>query len=242
MADTPLDMTAIFNRGAVVLKTQYILAAPTVISVFFVWFLSLSVIKHDEDFTGIIIMGAISMVAGLYAHGVTLGMAHEALNKGATSVNTMGALALRLMPDLLPASVAISAAVLAGSYLLLLPGIAAGLFLMFSLPAIVINGLGVVDSFKLSIAIVKRNLRDSAWIFLAITSMSLLMGLINILLGTIPVVGQGTGVILSGMFGAVASVILVQVYAALLGRMTSSASGGGQDEPGAGDSGDSGQG
>jgi hypothetical protein len=210
-----LDFGPILKEGVFVLRKNYTLAIPTVIAVFVVSFLTLAVAPSPEDAQSVVLAGLLSMLLGLYAHGVTLAMAREALETGSTSLGTAAFIASRLSGTFLLAAVIVGALVGAGSMIFLLPGLAAAFFMMFTFPSIVVDSVGAVEAVKRSITVTKMNLKDSAMLFSLVMVLGLGFGMANIIVSTIPVFGQLVGVALSGVFGGFISVMIVRSYKTL---------------------------
>ena len=218
-----LDIGLLLKESVMVLRKNYTLAIPTVIAVFIVSFLSLAVVPSpelavaptSEDAQKIMIAGLMSMLLGLYAHGVTLAMAREALETGSTSLGTAAFIASRLSGTFLLAAVIVGALVVAGSMMFLFPGLVAAFFMMFTFPSIVVDGVGAVEAVKRSITVTRMNFRDSAMLFSLMMALGLGFGFANIIVSTIPVFGQLVGVALSGAFGGFISVMIIKAYKTL---------------------------
>lgn len=224
-----LDIGILIKESVLVLRKNYTLAIPTVVVVFVVSFLSLAVAPSPEDTQKmmlavapspedtqkVVLVGLLSMLLGLYAHGITLAMAREALETGSTSLGTAKLIAMRLSGTFLLASVIVGALVGAGSMMFLFPGLAAAFFMMFTFPSIVVDGVGAVEAVKRSVTVTRMNLKDSAMLFSLIMALGLGFGMANIIVSTIPVFGQLVGVALSGAFGGFVSVMVVRAYKTL---------------------------
>jgi hypothetical protein len=209
------DIALLLKESALVLRKNYTLAIPTVVAVFIVSFISLAVAPTPEDAQKVVIAGLVSMLLGLYAHGITLAMAREALETGSTSLGTAAFIASRLSGTFLFAAVIVGALVGAGSMIFLLPGLLAAFFLMFTFPSIVVDSVGAVEAVKRSISVTRTNLKESAMLFSLTMALGLGFGIANIIVSTIPVLGQLVGVALSGAFGGFISVMIIRAYKTL---------------------------
>jgi hypothetical protein len=207
-----MELNRFAKEGLEVFRGNYVLAIPTVLSVFAVSFLSLAFVKSPQDTKGLVAMGLVSMVFSYFSHGITIGMALEAIEKGKTSLRTGGMLATRLFSRFILASVLIGMIVSAGFMLFIFPGLAAAFFLLFVFPAIVVDGSDGVASLRHSYRTVFSNLRDSLMLFAFIVVVGLLFGIANIAVSSIQVVGQLLGVVFSGIFGGYISVVILKVY------------------------------
>ncbi len=217
-----MDIGKILKEGVDVMKKNYVLAVPTVLATFAMTVLALLVVKSQDAEAVLIPLGFISIVLNFFVHGVTLAMAHEAVERGETSLRTGLDVASSMFFHFLVASAVISALISLGFALLILPGIAAMFFMMFAFPSIVMKGSGPLEALKDSLVIVKANLKDSFTLFIVMAGISFTVAVINIIVGTIPMVGQFINVIISGLVGGYFAVLLVKAYS-ILGSKPSTA-------------------
>jgi len=210
-----LDYGTLIKESALVLRRHYIIAVPSIIAVLIVFFVSLAVIPSPEDTRRLVVMGFFSMLLSLYAHGVTLAMAREALETGSTSLNTASFIATRLAGTFVAAIVIIIALVTVGFMLLVIPGLIAGFFLMFTLPSVVADSAGTMEALQNSFTVIRANMRDALMFYGILIAFGLIFSMANILLSVVPVIGQVAGVILSGAFWGFVSVLMMDVYKTL---------------------------
>jgi len=210
-----MDLGAIFKEGAGVLRKNYILAVPTVIATFAVAFLSLGVVKSPEALGALAAMAFVSMILNYFAHGVTVAMAGEAIDKGQTSLGTGLKAASSHFYQFLAASVVLSAVVTLGFVLLVVPGLVAMFFLMFVFPAILRQGLGPADAMRASYRLVRANVGDALTLFIALGAMTAAIAFLNLALMEIPVVGQFTSVVINGAFGGFSAAAVLRAYMTL---------------------------
>jgi len=207
-----VDIGALVKEGLRVLKRNYTIAIPTVIGIFAVNFISLLVVHSPEQTVRVIIMALVMLVLSSFSHGVTLAMAREALERGSTTLSTAWLVATRLLIVFFSLSVIISLLIIAGSMLFLFPGIAAAFYLMFAFPAVVVEGAGTMAALSRSVRVVRANTKESFIVFVFTLVATLVIALINIILSTVPVLGQLAGVVLSAAFSAVVAVVIMRVY------------------------------
>ena len=210
-----MDVGKILKEGVDVMKKSYVLAVPTVLATFAMTVLAMLVVRSQDAEAVLIPLGFVSIVLNFFVHGVTLAMAREAIERGETSLRTGLDVASSLFFHFLAASAVMAALVSLGFALLILPGIAAMLFMMFAFPSIVMKGSGPLDALKDSFLIVKANLKDSFTLFIVMAGISFTVAVFNIIIGTIPMVGQFINVIISGLVGGYFAVLLVKAYAIL---------------------------
>ena len=212
-----MDIGKILKEGVDVMKKSYVLAVPTVLATFAMTVLALLVVQSSSAEAMLIPLGFISIVLNFFVHGVTLAMAREAIEKGKTSLRTGLDVASALFFHLLVASAVISALITLGFTMLILPGIAVMFFMMFAFPSIIMKGSGPLEALKDSLVIVRANLKDSFTLFIVMAGISFTVAVLNIMVGTIPMVGQFLNVIISGLVGGYFAVLLVKAYAILAG-------------------------
>jgi hypothetical protein len=106
-------------------------------------------------------------------------------------------------------------AVSAGFMMLLIPGLAAAFLLIFAFPSIVVDGAGPLESLRYSYRLVLSNLKDSFTLFVFIFTIGLMFGMANLAVSGIEVLGQLLGVVISGIFGGYASVVILKTYMVL---------------------------
>lgn len=198
------------------LKRNYILAIPTVVMVFITSFVALGVMTRGVDPTlnptPVLVMAFISLMLNFFAHGVTLAMAREAIETGKTSLGTARFIAWRLAGTFMFASIIMAGLIALGSVMFLVPGMVAGLLLMFTLPSIVVDNVGAFEGIQRSYLVVKANLKDSLMLFGFIILVGFVLGIINMILGAFTLIGQLVGVGISGFYGGYISIIMIRAY------------------------------
>lgn len=167
------------------------------------------------------ILGIISMVLGLVAHGMTVGMAKEAIETGTTSLGTGISVVTNRLVQLVVGAVLVGLAVGIGMMLLIIPGVIAAFFLMFTFVVIIADNATAMDAMKKSIDLVKTNLNTMIILFLVVIAVTIAVSVINAILGIIPVVGQLAGSLLMGILGGYLAIVVVKVYRELTSKATS---------------------
>lgn len=161
---------------------------------------------------GAFIVAVIALLLGFLAYAMTVAMADEALSKGSTTFDTGMEKAKASLVNVLIASVLVGIVVGIGFVLLVIPGLVAIFFLIFTLPAIVLDDLGAVDGMKRSYEIVKSNIGDVIILIVAIFGLGVVMAIISGIINLVPMLGQLVSMLLSGAFGGYLTVVLVRVY------------------------------
>ncbi len=229
-----MDIVAIFKEGIEVSKKNYIIFLPIVAVAAVMAVLALIIVGAGAVSTGImgsgmqspgafmsflgamaggfLVTALIGMILGLVAHGMTVGMAKEALDTGTTSLSSGLSVVVSRLGQLFVASLLVGAIVFIGFMLLIVPGLVASFFLMFTFVSVIVDNAGAVEAMKKSYATVRANMNDSVVFFIAIISVGAVFAIANMVVGAIPVLGQLAGLALMGVFGGYASVVIVRVY------------------------------
>ncbi|TAN43293.1 MAG: hypothetical protein EPN25_01165 [Nitrospirae bacterium] len=158
------------------------------------------------------ILGVVGMVLYFFAHGMTVGMANEAIETGTTSLGGGISVVTSRLPQLIVAALIVGLAVGIGMLLLVIPGIVAAFFLAFTFPLVIIENMPAVDAVKKSIEIVKANLNDVVIMFLIAIVIGVVSAIVGGLLRFIPVVGPLAASIINGIFGGYVTIVVVKVF------------------------------
>ncbi|MBI5103010.1 MAG: hypothetical protein HZB33_14430 [Nitrospirae bacterium] len=161
------------------------------------------------------IIGIVFTVLGLIAHGMTVGMANEALDTGKTSIDSGISMVMGRLPQLVVAALLVGLAVGIGMMLLIIPGLIAAFFFMFTFVIVVLENSSAVDAMKKSVAIVKANLNDLVMLFLGIIAAGVVVALVGFLFAFIPLIGQLINSLLSGVLAGIVTIAVVKVYKGL---------------------------
>lgn len=158
-----------------------------------------------------LVVGVVSLVAS----AVVIVMAKDALaGRDPSTGAALGAVMGRL-GDVVIASVLAMVAVGIGMLLLVLPGLVAAFFLVFTLPAVLLDGAGAVEAIKRSIAVVKDNVGAAAGLVVGWIVVAVIVGIASKILAFVPVIGWLASGVLFGAAVAYMSIVAVRVYQAL---------------------------
>ena len=229
-----MDIVAIFKECIEVSKKNYIIFLPTAAVAVVMAVLALIIVGAGAVSTGLMgsgmqspgafmsllgamagglfVVGFVGMILGLVAHGMTVGMAKEALETGTTSLTSGFSIVVSRLGQLFVASLLVGVIVFIGFMLLFVPGLVASFFLMFTFVSVIVDNAGAVEAMKKSYATVRANMNDSVVFFIAMIAVGVVFAIANMVLGAIPVLGQLIGLALMGLFGGYASVVIVRVY------------------------------
>ena len=157
----------------------------------------------------------VGSIAGLIAHGMTVPMADDALEGRDVHLSTSWQRVKERIVPLLIVSVVVGLLVSLGTVLLVLPGVIVAFFLMFGIVALMLDKLTPLNAIGRSFATVKSNLAAVFVFFLVMIALGVLIGLVNFVLGLIPVVGAILTMVVSSIYASFLSVFVVAVYRGL---------------------------
>ena len=154
----------------------------------------------------------VNVLVTLIAQGMTVLMAQEALESGATSlVSGWQRVLVRIVP--LAITTVIVALILGfGFALFLLPGLVAALFLAFVVPEVLVGEKSPLQAITGSVRLVTANFSSVVIIFLVLLALAVVLGIVNLILGLIPFVGWLLSMVLGAAFTGFTGVLVLQVY------------------------------
>ena len=158
---------------------------------------------------------AVSMLVNLISSAVVVVMAKDALGAREPSMGDAFAAVMARLTDVVVASVLFAVIVGVASIFLVIPGIIAGFFLMFTLPAVLLDNVGAIDGIKRSATLVKNNLGPVLGLVIGVIVAAVIMVIASMILGVVPVIGQLASMLLAGAFFAYLTVVAVRVYQTL---------------------------
>ena len=158
------------------------------------------------------LLSIIGMILGLIAHGMTVGMASEAIEKGTASLENGISIVTSRLAQLIVAAVLVGIAVGVGLMLLVIPGIIAAFFFVFTFVIVIAENATAVDAMKKSVELVKSHLNDMVIFFIIVIGASILVGIVNMVISFIPVLGPLVASVLMGILGGLITIAIVKVY------------------------------
>jgi hypothetical protein len=222
------DIVSHFRAGLDVIKRYPVMALPPLAAQAIVFVLTLLfvggaatavVIGGGAGLLGAFAGGFVLMLVGgllsLIASGVTVMMARDALAAREPSMGDAFAAVMARLGDVIVASILVMIIVGIGMMLLVLPGIVAGFFLMFTLPAVLLDGSGAVDGLKRSATLVKDNIGPAVGLVVGIILAGVVVAIVSGVLRHVPILGHLASAILTGAFIAYFTAVAVRVYQAL---------------------------
>lgn len=204
----------ILREGFETLKKNYVLAIPAVIAALVrVMLGSFVVVSTKAEAAAVIfIISFIALIIYYFAHGVTLAMARELLEKGETSLKTGVDVASSFLFHFLVTSILLSVIVGVG-LMLILPGLVAIFVLMFTFPSIIMHGLTPSEAIRNSYNLIRSNFTNSLLLFAVLAAIFIGISVVSLIFAVvIPVLGQFIAVVLDGAMGGFLALVLLRAY------------------------------
>jgi hypothetical protein len=230
------DIVADFRLGFDLVKRYPIMVAPPLIAMVVVFVLALlfgggavvmfaagGLTGREAGMAGAMLGGlllglaffAVAMLVNLVSSAVVVVMARDALAGREPSMGDgFGAVMARLS-DVVVASVLFAVIVGIASIFFVIPGLIAGFFLMFTLPALLLDRFGAIDALKRSATLVKDNLGSALGLVIGAIVGAVVMAIVSAILHVVPLIGQLAAVLLAGAFVAYLTIVGVRVYQTL---------------------------
>ncbi|MBI3456358.1 MAG: hypothetical protein HY002_11290 [Candidatus Rokubacteria bacterium] len=223
------DIVGHFRTGLDVIKRYPVMAAPPLAAQLVMFVLTLLFVVTAGAgvvvggiagglFAGGLAFMLVTLIGGiltLVASGVTIVMARDALARREPSMGEALGTVMDRLADVLVASILVMVIVGIGMVLLVIPGIVAAIFLMFALPAVLLDGTGAVDALKRSTTLVKDNLGPVVGLIVGWIVAVIVVMIIAQILRFMPLVGRLASALLFGVFIAYLTVVVVSVYQTL---------------------------
>jgi hypothetical protein len=159
----------------------------------------------------VLLVGVLSLIAS----AVTVVMARDALGAREPSIGDALAVVLGRLVDVLVASVVVMVVVGIGMLLLVLPGVVAAFFLIFTLPAVLLDSRSGLDAIKRSVTLVKDNLVEVVLFVIGCLLVGVAFAIVSAVLGRIPLLGHLVTGVAAGIAIAYVSIVAVRVYQTL---------------------------
>ncbi len=160
----------------------------------------------------VFIMMILSGIIGLVAHGMTIVMIEDALRTEKATLSEGWKKTVQNIVQLVIAAVVVGVIVSIGFILLVLPGIVAVFFLMFTIVAVMSNRDNGFTALAHSFRIVYRNLKTTIVLFLVLIALGVLFGIVSMIVGLIPILGVVLSIAISAVFGVYTTIFLVISY------------------------------
>lgn len=225
MTDRPLDLSSYAREGWQLIKKDYRIVLPSVLSIFAMMLVTRLMVSpesvpqevNEEMIKSLIALAFVSFIFSSFAHGVTVGMVREMLERGSTSMGSAGVIALRMLPQLLGVSSISAFLIVAGLTLFIIPGFLAWMLVIYAMPALIMHGGGSLAALGRSIALARARTSASAMLFGYVMFANLFVAAVGIALAGIPVLGQLITIVNTSVVGAIVAVMELRAYLALTG-------------------------
>lgn len=159
----------------------------------------------------VVVMGLLSQLSSC----VVVVMARDALaGREPVLGDAVSAVMARLGPVLV-ASALVTVITMIGFLLLFIPGLIAIVLLMFTMPAVLLEGLGATDALRRSVAVVRANLGPVIGLVVGALLVLIGVGIASWILSLVPFLGGLASFVLHGVALSYLTVVAVGFYQAL---------------------------
>lgn len=164
---------------------------------------------------GALLFGIVMGGMWFLSSGMVVVMARDALGGREPGLGDALAAVLGRLGALAVASILVTAIVAAGFLFLVIPGLVAMVFLMFTLPAVLLDGLGAVDGMRRSVAVVREHV--GAVVGLVVGSLLVFVGaaIVAWIVGWVPFLGGLASFVVHSAAVSYLTVVGVHVYQTL---------------------------
>jgi hypothetical protein len=164
---------------------------------------------------GILLFMLVMSIGWLLASGMVVVMARDALAAREPVLgDALSAVVGRLGP-IVTASFLVTAAVWLGFLFLVIPGFVAMVLLVFTIPAVLLDGLGAVAGMKRSVAVVRQHVGPVIGLFVGSLLVMVGFAVASWIVGFVPFVGGLAAFVLPGVVSSNLTVVFVRFYRTL---------------------------
>ncbi len=164
---------------------------------------------------GFLLLVVIGGIVSLVASGVVIVMARDALAGRDPDIGAAVSAVTARFVDVLFASVIAMIMVGVGLVLFVIPGLMAAFFLIFTLPAVLLDGNGAVDALRRSFSVVRQNVGPVIGLIIGWIIVGVVTVIVAKVLGLVPILGALASAVLFGAVIAYLTVVVVSVYQSL---------------------------
>ena len=168
---------------------------------------------------GLVAGGTLLMLLGgllsLITSGVVILMARDALaGRDPVLGEALNAVLARLV-DVVLASLLLTVIVAIGMVFFIIPGLVAAFFLVFTLPAVLLDGQGAIDALRRSATLVKENVGPVLGLIVGAILAAVVSGIISRIFTLVPIIGHLAAAVVSGALISYVTVVAVRIYQSL---------------------------
>ena len=161
---------------------------------------------------GMLVFGLVMGVLWLLSSGMVVVMARDALGGREPVLGDAFAAVVGRLGAVVVASGLVTVIVAVGFLFLVIPGVVAAILLMFTLPAVLLDGLGAVDGMRRSVSVVRGHVGPV--VGLVVGSLLVLVGvaIASWIVGLVPFLGSLASFVLHGAAVSYLTVVGVHFY------------------------------
>jgi hypothetical protein len=164
---------------------------------------------------GALVFGLVIGALWLVSSGMVVLMARSALGGQEPGLGDALAAVTRRLGAVAVAASLVGLIVMIGFVFLVIPGIVAAVFLMFTLPAVLLDGLGAVDAMRRSAALVRTHVGPVIGFVVGCLLVMVGIGIASWILSFVPFLGGLASFVLHGAAVSYLTVVGVHVYGLL---------------------------
>jgi hypothetical protein len=163
----------------------------------------------------LLVFFAVAMLINLVSSAVVVVMANDALAAREPSLGAAYGMVIGRLGDVVGASFLCAVIIGVASVFLIIPGLIAAFFLMFALPAVLLDGAGPIQSLRQSAALVRDNAGRALGLVIGAAVACVVTWLVSAVLHAVPVIGHLASMLLAGAFFTYLTVVAVRVFRTL---------------------------
>jgi hypothetical protein len=158
---------------------------------------------------------AVATVVNLVSSAVVVVMAHDVLTARQPSLASAYGRVMTRLGDVVGASILCALIIGVTSLFLLVPGLIAAFFLMFALPAVLLDGAGPIESLRRSATVVRDHAGRALGLVAGAIVASVVTWVVSVVFHVVPVIGHLASMLLGGVFVTYLTVVAVRVFQSL---------------------------
>jgi hypothetical protein len=164
---------------------------------------------------GVALFGVVMGFLWLLSSALVVVMAHDALGGREPALGTAFNAVVARLGAIVGATVLVTAIVGLGFLLLFLPGVVAAVLLMFTMPAVLLDGRGVLQAMRRSVDTVREHPGPVLGLVIGAILVLVAVGIASWIVGLVPVLGHLASFVLQSAALSYLTVVAVGLYRAL---------------------------
>ena len=161
---------------------------------------------------GVLLFGVVMSALWLLSSGMVVVMARDALGGREPALGAAFASVAGRLGAVVIASGLVMVIVAIGFLFLVIPGIVAAVLLIFTLPAVLLDGLGALDGMRRSVAVVRRHVGPVVGLVVGSLLVFVGVAIVAWIVGLVPFLGGLASFVLHGAAVSYLTVVGVHVY------------------------------